>query len=325
MKRVILVTVLSVLCIEAIIFIPLLFFTPTGAKVLTVLHPAPTPTSVPVLTVQGTLPPIQSAATYLLDADTNHVLVNINGQKRLPMASTTKIMTALLAIRKGHLDQIVTVQQDAVNEVKKNGGSSAQLVVGDQIRLRDLLYGLMLPSGDDAAIAIADTISGSPASFVKLMNNYAHQLHLTQTHYSNANGLTNMLPNGQVDSSHYTTATDLAQLTRVALQNPLFAQIAELQRYVLPATSTHHAYTWETTDNLLSHYAGVTGVKTGYTVEAGYCLVFSAINAGHHLIGILLHDSDNDTDQRFVDAQILLDWGFHLPLRLPRYSDSQKS
>src|SRR2546430_5123957 len=171
MKRVILVTVLSVLCIEAIILIPLLLFTPTGVKVLTVLHPAPTPTPDPVLTVQGTPPPIPSAATYLLDADTNHVLVNINGQKRLPMASTTKIMTALLAIRKGHLDQIVTVQQDAVDEVKKNGGSSAQLVMGDQIRLRDLLYGLMLPSGDDAAIAIANTISGSPASFVRLMNN----------------------------------------------------------------------------------------------------------------------------------------------------------
>jgi len=126
------------------------------------------------------------------------------------------------------------------------------------------------------------------------------------------------LPNGQVNPNDYTTAADLAQLTRLALQNPLFAQIVELQRYVLPASPTHHAYTWETTDNLLSHYAGVTGVKTGYTVEAGYCLVFSATNAGHHLIGVLLHDSDDDTNQRFTDAQTLLDWGFHLPLRTPR-------
>ncbi len=318
MKHVILVTALSVLCLEAIILIPLLLFTPTGVKVLTLLHPAPTPTPDPVLTVQGTPPPIQSATAYLLDADTNHVLVNINSQKHLPMASTTKIMTALLAIRKGNLDQIVMVQQDAVDEVKKNDGSSAQLVVGDQIRLGDLLYGLMLPSGDDAAIAIADTISGSAASFVKLMNSYAHQLHLTHTYYSNPDGLTYKLPNGQVNPNDYTTAADLAQLTRVALQNPLFAQIVELQRYVLPASPTHHAYTWETTDNLLSHYAGITGVKTGYTVEAGYCLVFSATNAGHHLVGVLLHDSDDDTNQRFADAQTLLDWGFHLPLRTPR-------
>ncbi len=318
MKRVNLVTVLLVLCIEAVILVPLLLFTPTGAKVLTDLHPAPTPTPDPVLTVQGTPPPIQSAAAYLLDADTNHVLVNINGQKRLPMASTTKIMTALLAIQKGKPDQIVTVQQDAVDEVKKNNGSSAQLVVGDQIRLGDLLYGLMLPSGDDAAIAIADAISGSSANFVRLMNNYAHQLRLTHTHYSNPDGLTYKLPDGQVDPNHYTTAADLAQLTHVALQNQIFAQIVELQRYVLPPTSAHHGYTWETTDNLLSYYAGATGVKTGYTLEAGYCLVFSAINAGHHLIGVVLHDSDDDTNQRFIDAQTLLDWGFHLPLRPPR-------
>jgi len=318
MKRAILATALLVLCIEAVIVIPWLLFTPTGTKVMTVLHPAPTPTPNPVLTVQGTPPPTQSAAAYLLDADTNHVLVNINGQKRLPMASTTKIMTALLAIQKGNLDQIVTVQQDAIDEVKNNEGSSAQLVVGDQIRLGDLLYGLMLPSGDDAAIAIADTISGSHASFVTLMNSYAHQLHLTHTHYSNSNGLTYHLSDGKVDPNHYTTAADLAQLTRIALQNPLFAQIVQLQRYVLPATSTHHSYTWETTDDLLSYYAGVTGVKTGYTVEAGYCLVFSATNARHHLIGILLHDSDDDTNQRFADAKMLLDWGFHLPLRQPR-------
>jgi len=318
MKRVILIAVLLVLCTEAVILIPLLLFTPTGAKVLTDLHPAPTPTPDPVLTVQGTPPPIQSAAAYLLDADTNHVLVKKKKKKRLPMASTTKIMTALLAIQKGKPDQIVTVQQDAVDEVKKNYGRSAQLVVGDQIRLGDLLYGLMLPSGDDAAIAIADTISGSPASFVRLMNNYTHQLHLTHTHYNNPDGLTYKLPDGQVDPNHYTTAADLAQLTHVALQNQTFAQIVELQRYVLPPTSTHHGYTWETTDNLLSYYAGTTGVKTGYTLEAGYCLVFSAINASHHLIGVVLHDSDDDTNQRFIDARTLLDWGFHLPLRPPR-------
>src|SRR5260370_34291636 len=149
MKRVILIAVLLVLCIEAVILVPLLLFTPTGVKVLTVLHPPPTPIPDPVLTVQGTPPPTQSATAYLLDADTNHVLVNINSQTHLPMASTTKIMTALLAIRKGNLDQIMTVQQDAVDEVKKNDGSSAQLVVSDQIRLGDLLYGLMLPSGED--------------------------------------------------------------------------------------------------------------------------------------------------------------------------------
>lgn len=319
MKHAIVMTVVLVLFIETSILIPLLLFTPTGAKVLMDLHLAPTPTPAPILTVQGTPPPIKSSAAYLLDADTNHVLVNINGQKRLLMASTTKIMTALIAIQKGRLDQIVTVQQDAVDEVKKNDGSSAQLVVGDQIRLGDLLYGLMLPSGDDAAIAIADAISGSPAKFVQLMNNYAHQLHLTHTHYGNPDGLTYKLPNGQVDpnNNNYTTAADLAQLAHIALHDPIFDQVIRLQYYVLPATPTHHAYAWETTNLLLSRYAGATGVKTGYTMEAGYCLVFSATNANHHLIGVLLHDSDDNPDQRFVDAGILLDWAFHLPLRPP--------
>lgn len=317
MKRVILVTVMLVLCMEAIILIPLLLFTPTGTKLLTDLQPAPTSIPNPVLTVQGTPPSIRSSAVYLLDADTNHVLLNVNGEKRLPMASTTKIMTALLAIQKGNLDQIVTIQQDAVDESEKNNGSNAQLVVGDQIRLGDLLYALMLPSGDDAAIAIADTISGSPTGFVRLMNSYAHQLHLTHTHYGNPDGLTYKLPNGQANLNNYTTAADLAQLTHIALENPLFDQIVELQRYILPPTSKHHAYTWETTDILLSHYPGTTGVKTGSTMEAGYCLVFSAINTRHHLIGVLLHDSDDDTNQRFVDARTLLDWGFHLPLRPP--------
>jgi D-alanyl-D-alanine carboxypeptidase (penicillin-binding protein 5/6) len=290
MKHAIVMTVVLVLFIETSILIPLLLFTPTGAKVLMDLHLAPTPTPAPILTVQGTPPPIKSSAAYLLDADTNHVLVNINGQ------------------------------QDAVDEVKKNDGSSAQLVVGDQIRLGDLLYGLMLPSGDDAAIAIADAISGSPAKFVQLMNNYAHQLHLTHTHYGNPDGLTYKLPNGQVDpnNNNYTTAADLAQLAHIALHDPIFDQVIRLQYYVLPATPTHHAYAWETTNLLLSRYAGATGVKTGYTMEAGYCLVFSATNANHHLIGILLHDSNDDTDQRFIDARTLLDWGFHLPLRPPR-------
>ena len=317
--NIILVTAVLVLWIEASILIPLLLFTPSGTKVLTDIHPAPTPTPSPILTVQGTPPSLQSSAAYLLDADTNHVLVNINGQKRLPMASTTKIMTALVAIWKGKLDQIVTVQQDAVDEATKNDGSSAQLVAGDQIRLGDLLYGLMLPSGDDAAIAIADAISGSSTRFVTVMNEFAHQLHLRHTHYGNCDGLTYKLPNGQIDpNNNYTTAADLAQLTHIALQSPVFDQIIELQHYVLPTTATHHAYTWETTNMLLSRYAGTTGVKTGYTMEAGYCLVFSAINTNHHLIGVLLHDSDDDPDQRFVDAQRLLDWGFHLPLRPPR-------
>ncbi len=313
MRRRVLATILLVMAICLGIVIPLLVLTPIGARLLPRFSPQPT--SRPVLTVRGTPPTVGAATAYLLDADTGNVLVNINGQRRLPMASTTKIMTALVTLETADLNQIVTIKQDAVDEVRESDGSSAQLVVGDRLRLKDLLYALMLPSGDDAAIAIADAVGGTTPNFVKTMNAYAKRFHLAQTHYINPDGLTYMTPQNRPDPDHYSSAADLVRLTHYALSNPLFAQIVQLQRYVLPATALHHAYTWETTDDLLSTYAGATGVKTGYTVEAGYCLVFAATNAGHHLIGALLHDKD--ASQRFTDATALLDWGFALPLLPP--------
>jgi D-alanyl-D-alanine carboxypeptidase (penicillin-binding protein 5/6) len=307
--------ILLLLALSIGIAVPILTLTPLGARVLQSFSPTPTPKPSPILTVRGTPPPVNAKAVYLLDADTGHVLDDFNGEQHLPMASTTKIMTALITIETANLDQIVTVHQDAFDEVQKHSGSTANLVVGDQIRLKDLLYGLMLPSGDDAAIAIADAVSGSPAKFVQVMNNYAHTLHLTQTHYINPDGLTYMTPQGRPDTNQYMSAADLAHLTRYAMSNPLFAQIVELQHYVLRATTLHHTYIWDSIDTLLSIYPGATGVKTGHTDEAGYCLVFSATNAGHHLIGVVLND--NSDNQRFVDAKTLLDWGFNLPLLPP--------
>jgi D-alanyl-D-alanine carboxypeptidase (penicillin-binding protein 5/6) len=317
MVRRILAVILLLLAMIVLIGVGgVLAYTPLGTRVVSSLGP-PTPTPQPILTVRGTPPTVNAKAAYLLDADTGHVLADVQGQQRLPMASTTKIMTALITIETVDLNKVVTIKQDAIDEVKKNNGSSAQLVVGDQIRLKDLLYALLLPSGDDAAISVADAVSGSPASFVQLMNQYVQRLHLKQTHYINPDGLTYMTPQGKPDPNHYTSAADLVQLTHRALDNPLFAQIVQLQRYVLPATAEHHAYTWATTDDLLSQYAGATGVKTGFTGEAGYCLVFAATSAGHHLIGAVMNDTATDPNRRFLDAAKLLDWGFALPLLPP--------
>ena len=315
MKRRIVAIILFFLAAELVIAAPVLAFTPFGTRLLHDLIPPPPPLPTPILTVRLTPPAVSAKAAYLLDADTGHVLVDVQGEQRLPMASTTKIMTALIAIQTADLSQIVSVRQDAINEVRTHNGSSAQLVVGDQIRLKDLLYGLMLPSGDDAAIAIADAIGGTTSKFVQTMNLYAHQLHLTQTHFINPDGLTYMTPQGQPDPNQYTTAADLAHLARAAMANPFFAQLVELQHFVLPASAVHHAYTWDSIDTLLSTYPGATGIKTGFTAEAGYCLVFAATTGGHHLIGVLLHEPD--ADQRFVDARTLLDWGFALPLVAP--------
>lgn len=307
---------------------PLLAFTPFGGQLLNVMRPAtptpsptpmpliltPLPSPTPVLTVKETPPAITSEAAYLLDMDTGNVLVNINGDKPLPMASTTKIMTALIAIQTGDLNQLVPIKQDAYDEVHLNNGSSAQLVVGDQIPLKDLLYGLMVPSGDDAAIAIADALAGTAENFVQRMNLFAYHLHLFQTHYLDSDGLTVYTANGP-NPDHYTTAADLVRLARYAMSIPLFAQIVQTRSYRLVATAQHHAYTWTTTNTLLGTYPGLTGIKTGHTVEAGYCLVFSAMRNGHHLIGTVLHNTDDA--RRFNDARALLNWGFALPLLPP--------
>lgn len=313
------------LCVALLIVVltSLLAFTPFGMHIFgRVISPTPTPIALtptpipspsPVLTVQGTPPVVQSQIAYLMDANTGNVLVNENGEAPVQMASTTKIMTALIAIQTGNLDQLVTIHQDAYNEVWLHDGSSAGLVVGDQIPLKDLLYGLMLPSGDDAAIAIADALGGVP-NFVQRMNLFAYHLHLFQTHYLNPDGL-NYNPEGLPISDHYTTAADLVRLSRYAMSVPLFAQIVQTQQYVLPASGVRHRYIWTNIDALLQVYPGATGIKTGFTPQAGYCLVFSATRNGHSLVGVVLNSPTEKS--RFLDAIALLNWGFALPLMPP--------
>ncbi len=312
--------------ITTIILVPIFTFTPVGRSLFSGLTSTPTPTLIPftptptpkptpILTAKGTPPAITASESILLDNDTGHILYESNGEKPVPMASTTKIMTALIAIQAGDLNSLVTIHQDAVNEVILNDGSSANLHLGDQLTLRDLLYGLMLPSGDDAAIAIADSVGGSTSNFVNMMNLFAYRLHLFQTHFINPDGLTYYDANRQPIPGHYTTPYDLVRLASYAMTIPLFAQIVHTQHYSLPATATHHSYTWNNTNLLLTTYSGATGIKTGFTLEAGECLVFSATRSGHHLIGVVFHSID--AVHRFSDAKTLLDWGFALPLLPP--------
>lgn len=269
--------------------------------------PTPIPTPQPVLTVQGPPPTISASAAYLIDEGTGHILADLNGEKPLPMASTTKIITALIAIETADLNQVVTIKQDAYDRVHIDGGSGANLIVGDQITLKDLLYGLLLPSGDDAAIAIADALGGTQA-FVERMNLFAYRLHLFQTHYTTADGLTN-------DETHYSTAYDLAQLAQYAMHIPLFAQIVQTPEYRLAATAEHQAYDWVTTNTLLTIYPGTIGIKTGHTNAAGWCMVFAAIRTDHELIGVILNSPSES--QRDQDATTLLNWGFSLPILPP--------
>ena len=323
MRRRIFAFFLILVALSLLIFASVLEFTPVGHTVFVSTGitappptptpkptpiPTPTPTPLPVLTVQGTPPQLTADAVYLLDADTGHVLDEVNGEKPLPMASTTKIMTAVIAIQTADLNEPIPVKQDAINRVNLDGGSSAGLVVGDTLPLKAMLYALLLPSGDDAAYAIADELGGTREGFVQRMNLFAYRLHLFQTHYNNPDGLT-------LDDNlqHYTTARDLATLTQYAMHLPLFAQIVQLQHYTFHTTKQN--YTWDNTNKLLTTYNGMTGVKTGHTDAAGYCLVFAATRKNHHLIGVLLNSPSEL--QRNKDVSTLLDWGFALPLRPP--------
>lgn len=326
MKRRSIAIILLILALLVMIIVPLLTLTPVGAQVAGVLSaptPTPTPTPIPptptpmptprpVLTVRGAPPALSAAASLLVDRDTGAILENVNGYKPLPMASTTKIMTALIAIEAGNLDQPVTVTQDELNQVPADA-SSAFLVAGETLTLKQLLYGLMLPSGADAALVIATAVGGSTEHFVTLMNLFAERLHLFETHYDNPHGL-----NLASDQNHYSSASDLVRLAEYAMQIPFFAQVVKTQTYSLPATAQHMVHQWTNTNTLLSTYRGTLGVKTGSTDAAGFCLVFAATRAGHHLFGVVLDDPTEA--QRNKDAALLLSWGFALPMLPPSTS-----
>ncbi len=323
MKRRIVAIGMLVLAIIIGITVPVLAFTPAGGRVSAILAPptatpsptpvlptpTPLPTPKPVLTVKGALPAVAATASFLVDMDTGHILENVNGYKPLPMASTTKIMTALIAIESGRLNQSVTVTQDELAQVPVDA-SSADLVVGETFTLKDLLYGLMLPSGDDAALVIADTLGGTTDNFVQRMNLFAQRLRLFQTHYTNPHGL-----NLASDQDHYTSASDLARLAEYAMHISLFKQIVDTQDYKLAATQQHRVHDWINTNTLLGRYKGSLGVKTGHTDAAGWCLVFAATRKGHHLIGVVLNAASQQ--QRDQDAITLLNWGFALPVLPP--------
>ena len=251
----------------------------------------------------GSPPPVSAKAAYVFDADLGFTYYTKNADLELPMASCTKIMTMLLAVEHAPLDMMITVGADAAALVRPDS-SYMGLSTGEQLTLQDLLYGLVLPSGNDAAVAIADAIGGTQANFVAMMNARAQQLGLTHTHFENPHGL------GQ--DGHYTTARDLAILAGVAMHVPALVTVTSTLAYSIPKTSTHKAYTLSSGTDLLSGgrypYPGAIGVKPGYTGDAGYCEAFAAIRDGHLMVGVVL---DEPTWQiRMVDMRTLLDWGF---------------
>lgn len=243
-------------------------------------------------------PLIHGAAAFLMDAATGRVLVDINSRTRLPMSGIARIMTAVVAIENTNLDQPVVIEQAMLNEATQNA-STAHLQAGDRLRLRDLLYGLLLPSGDDAALAIAHAVAGNTQKFVEMMNEEAHQLQLNDTHFSS--------PYGSTDGTAYSDAKDLTRLGWYALQLSDFAQVVAQEEYTLPATESRHFYLWPNTNPLLISYTGMNGITLNYDGKMG-SMVFSAQRNNHLLIGSELQVQSIDT--LVSDVKMLLDRGF---------------
>lgn len=237
----------------------------------------------------ATVPSVTAAAAVLMDAASGQVLWAKNACQPRPPASTTKIMTALLALEGGKLDRVVTVSEHAAAV----GESSMHLFAGEKLTLEQLLYGALLRSGNDACVAIAEHIAGSEGNFVLLMNQKARELGASGTRFRN--------PNGLPAQGHLSSAYDLALLTRYAFQNPVFNRIVSTRVKDLGGR-----YYFNNTNRLLWSYQGADGVKTGTTNAAGKCLVASATREGRRLITVVLH-----SDDRYADTMNLLDYGFN--------------
>jgi D-alanyl-D-alanine carboxypeptidase (penicillin-binding protein 5/6) len=239
------------------------------------------------------------------NASTGQLLWSRGLDTERPMGSITKVMTALVVIRAGHLDRKITVPYSVLSYMREHDGSSAGLVPGDKLTARQLLYGLMLPSGCDAAYVLAEAYGPGLTAFVKKMNSTAKQLGMTRTHFANFDGLP-----WPSEYSTYSTAASLLKLGRAAMKSGVFRAVVGQRTYRIAAGSGHHAYTWHNLDPLLGVYRGATGIKTGYTLAAGHCLLFAATRKGHSLIGVTLDSPGAGTTVNGNDATRLLNWAF---------------
>lgn len=238
-------------------------------------------------------------AAALIDVESGRILYSSRGDEPMLIASLTKIMTALVAIENGDLDSTVKVGKNAFAKE----GSSLYLKQGEEMKLEDMLYGLMLRSGNDAATAIAEHVGGSEEGFVYLMNLKAEELGLSHTHFAN--------PHGLDAEEHYSSANDLAVLTAYALHNPVFKEIVKTEEKTVDNPDEKWDYKWANKNKMLRLYEGADGVKTGYTKKALRCLVSSATRNGQQLVAVTLNDGND-----WNDHAALLNFGFnHYPLK----------
>lgn len=232
-------------------------------------------------------------AAIVISGDTGEVIYSQNAQEKLPMASTTKIMTALILCEQGDMEKVITVTDQMV----RVEGTSMGLLAGDKVSYKALLYGMLLASGNDAANVTAYALGGTIDGFVKMMNNKAKELGLSNTHFET--------PSGLDGDEHYTTAYDLAMLAKVCMENPLFYEAASSKSATLEYGNPPYRRTLTNHNKLLKIYDGAVGVKTGFTKKSGRCLVSCAERDGKRIIAVTLKDPDD-----WRDHTNLLDYGF---------------
>ncbi len=255
-------------------------------------------------------PDIQAKNVILVETSSKRVLYDKNAQERCYPASTTKIMTTLLALEHLNLDDMVTVSETALQNLNPDG-STANLVAGETLTVKDLLYCVMLKSANEACNVLAEEVAGSVPAFVDMMNAKAQEIGCVDTHFVN--------PHGLHDPDHYTTAYDLYLIAMEARKQSMFLDITHTESYEVKATNKSAARILKTTNGLIAqqaksphYYPGAKGIKTGYTTPAGHCLVSLATKNSMELLCVVM-GAGMTADQQvgsFTESIKLLDWGF---------------
>jgi serine-type D-Ala-D-Ala carboxypeptidase (penicillin-binding protein 5/6) len=256
---------------------------------------SPFPSTLRTPSTSTEVPEIHAASAVLADLETGQVLFDLDRNERRPIASVTKIMTALLVVERADLTDVVTVSEGAASG-PVSGISGLGLVAGERIRVDELLYALLLQSANDAAVALAEHLSGSVDAFVDDMNARAEQLGMTRTMFTSPNGL---------DDTGYSSAADLVRLTRAAYRSPGFASVVATRFHTVESLDAKPRIV-QNRNVLLWLYPGAIGVKTGYTSPAGFCLVAAAQRGDERLVAVVL----GAPGEPFSAAAALLNYGF---------------
>jgi serine-type D-Ala-D-Ala carboxypeptidase (penicillin-binding protein 5/6) len=271
------------------------------------LTPSASPTPVQTIQVIGAPKGVKAKGAVLADASTGQLLWSRDLETERPMASITKVMTALLVLQGGDLNRELTVPSGVLNYVFEYDGDSAGFKPGEKLTEQDLLEALLVTSAADAAYTFATDLGPGLHAWVARMNAEAAALGMTHTHFTSPDGLPY-----PTETSTYSTPGDLLTLGLDAMKYPVFRSIVDQQSYHLPAGPGHPAFWWDNTDELLGSYSGAIGIKTGFTDGAGHCLLFAAVRNGRELIGVVLGSPASGPGAGAQDAAKILNWGFAL-------------